>query len=170
MFATDLMRHVGELSDVTTAQVGESKSEYQRASDALAPFKRTLDIYTGQWFRNGATKKTRRGAKEQVESAEAAFLAGPRADRVLNANGRGLADVLDGLNREEREVVRNALERPRRKDASSTGSWSSPRFSLVHAPEPKRPSNALKTAASTRWSETRPMMSCLTRSSDMTFQ
>ncbi len=75
-----------------------------------APFKRTLDIYTGQWFRNGPTKKTRRGAKEQVESAEAAFLAGPRADRVLNAKGSKLPEVLDALSREEREVVRNALK------------------------------------------------------------
>ena len=109
MFATDLMRHVGELSDVTTAQVGESKSEYQRASDALAPFKRTLDIYTGHWFRKEEKKKTARSAKEQVESAEVAFLAGPRADRVLNAKPHELAAVLDGLSREEREVVRNAL-------------------------------------------------------------
>jgi len=109
MFATDLMRHVGELSDVTTAQVGESKSEYQRASDALAPFKRTLDIYTGQWFRKDEGKKTRRTAKEQLESAEVAFLAGPNADRVLNAKGGELPAVLDSLSREEREVVRNAL-------------------------------------------------------------
>src|SRR5271156_4590257 len=91
-------------------QVGESKSEYQRASDALAPFKRTLDIYTGQWFRNGASKKNRRGAKEQVESAEVAFLAGPRADRVLNARDCDLPLVLDSLSREECEVTSNALK------------------------------------------------------------
>jgi len=52
MLATDLMRHVGELSDLTTAQVSESRSEYRKAADALAPFKRMLDVYTSQWFGN----------------------------------------------------------------------------------------------------------------------
>src|SRR5713101_811297 len=59
MLATELMRHVGELSDVTTAQVDESKNEYRKASEALAPFKRILDVYTSQWFGNAAAKKPR---------------------------------------------------------------------------------------------------------------
>ena len=54
------MRHVGELSDVTSAQVHESRAEYRKASEALAPFKRILDVYTSQWFGNEAPKKYRR--------------------------------------------------------------------------------------------------------------
>lgn len=51
--ATALMRHIGELSDVTADQVKESRSEFRKASEALAPFKRILDVYTSQWFGNG---------------------------------------------------------------------------------------------------------------------
>ncbi len=50
MLATDLMRHVGELSDVTAEQVRASRAEYRRAADALAPFKRILDVYVSKWF------------------------------------------------------------------------------------------------------------------------
>ncbi|HWQ83771.1 MAG TPA: hypothetical protein VN363_04345, partial [Anaerolineales bacterium] len=56
MLATDLMRRVGELSDVTAAQVRESRDEYRRASDALAPYRRILDLYTSRWFGNPDTK------------------------------------------------------------------------------------------------------------------
>ena len=52
MLATEAMRHVGELSDVTAAQVARSRSEYRSALDALAPFKHILDIYVSQWFGN----------------------------------------------------------------------------------------------------------------------
>lgn len=56
MLATDLMRRVGELSDVTAAQVRESREEYRRASDALAPYRRILDVYTSRWFGNPDTR------------------------------------------------------------------------------------------------------------------
>jgi hypothetical protein len=59
LLATDLMRHVGELSDVTNAQVRESRAEYMRAATALAPFRRILDVFTSQWFaeRKPASRK-----------------------------------------------------------------------------------------------------------------
>jgi len=38
-----MLRRVGELSDVTAAQVAESQREFRKASDALAPFRRILD-------------------------------------------------------------------------------------------------------------------------------
>jgi hypothetical protein len=53
MLATDCMRQVGELSDVTSAQVNQSRQEYRKASSQLAPFKRLLDIYTARWFGAG---------------------------------------------------------------------------------------------------------------------
>jgi hypothetical protein len=69
MLATDLMRHVGELSDVTANQVEESKREYRKAESGLAPFKRLLDVYTSQWFGNEARKVGRGKAKHEVNPA-----------------------------------------------------------------------------------------------------
>ncbi len=58
--ATQLMRRVGELSDVTAQEVAQSRSAYQGAYDALAPFKRLLDVYLSDYFGNrGAKHKTR---------------------------------------------------------------------------------------------------------------
>ncbi len=56
MLATDLMRQVGELPDTTAEQVHQSRAEYQRAVDALTPFKRILDVYTSRWFGNPDSK------------------------------------------------------------------------------------------------------------------
>jgi TaqI-like C-terminal specificity domain/Eco57I restriction-modification methylase len=49
------MIRIGELSDVTSAQVSESRTEYLRASEAMKPAKRLLDIYVSQWFGNAPT-------------------------------------------------------------------------------------------------------------------
>lgn len=56
MLATDLMRQVGELEDVTAEQLRQSRAEFQRASEALAPYKRILDVYTSRWFGNQPSK------------------------------------------------------------------------------------------------------------------
>jgi type I restriction-modification system DNA methylase subunit len=61
MLATQSMIEVGELSDVTSAQVVESKKKYSGASDTLAPYKRLLDVYTSQWFGNEKTATVVRG-------------------------------------------------------------------------------------------------------------
>jgi hypothetical protein len=55
MLATDLMRHVGRLPDLTPQQAAESQREYARAAEALAPFKRILDVYLSRWFGNQRT-------------------------------------------------------------------------------------------------------------------
>src|SRR2546421_10104182 len=58
--ATQLMRKVGELSDVTAQEVAASRTAYKGAYDALAPFKRLLDVYISEYFGNkGAKYKTR---------------------------------------------------------------------------------------------------------------
>lgn len=59
------MVRIGELSDVTAAQVTESRREYRRASDAMLPAKRLLDIYTSQWF--GNTPRTSGHGKNKAE-------------------------------------------------------------------------------------------------------
>ncbi len=59
------MIRIGELSDVTAAQVTESRKEYRKASDAMKPAKRLLDIYASQWF--GNTPTTSGHGKKKVE-------------------------------------------------------------------------------------------------------
>src|SRR6266571_3365326 len=58
--ATELMRKVGELSDVTAQEVAASRQAYKGAYDALAPFKRLLNVWISEYFGNkGAKHKTR---------------------------------------------------------------------------------------------------------------
>ncbi|MBV8360171.1 MAG: Eco57I restriction-modification methylase domain-containing protein, partial [Deltaproteobacteria bacterium] len=109
MLATDLMRHVGELSDVTTAQVDESKNEYRKASEALAPFKRILDVYTSQWFGNGAAKKPR-GKTAAVDSPVIAFLKMREADAFIKARTpQALHKALSAIPAAERHIAQTAL-------------------------------------------------------------
>jgi len=58
--ATQLMRKVGELSDATAQEVIASRKAYQGAYDALAPFKRLLDVYISEYFGNKGAKHTTR--------------------------------------------------------------------------------------------------------------
>ncbi len=60
LHATELMRHVGELSDVTAQEVAESRKAYKGAYDALAPFKRLLDVWISEYFGNKGAKHTTR--------------------------------------------------------------------------------------------------------------
>jgi hypothetical protein len=48
--ATELMRKVGELSDVTAQEVAASRQAYKGAYDALAPFKRLLNVWISEYF------------------------------------------------------------------------------------------------------------------------
>src|SRR6266567_4572049 len=56
--ATQLMRRVGELSDVTAQEVAESRKAYKGAYDALAPFKRLLDVWISEYFGNKKARIT----------------------------------------------------------------------------------------------------------------
>ncbi|MFQ5873777.1 MAG: Eco57I restriction-modification methylase domain-containing protein, partial [Dehalococcoidia bacterium] len=110
LLATDLMRHVGDLSDVTSDQVQESRAEYRRATDALAPFKRILDVYTSQWFGNGGKKKGRGKKDSPAETPALAFLKNPKAESFLNARDKHtLEQALTDLPAEERQVAETAL-------------------------------------------------------------
>jgi Eco57I restriction-modification methylase len=73
------MIHIGELSDVTAAQVHESRQEYKRAIDALKPAKRLLDIYSSQWFGN-APKMLGHGKKKQEYNRAFEFLCDVASD------------------------------------------------------------------------------------------
>ncbi len=50
--ATSLMQQVGNLSDITVEEVTTSQSAYRQAFDALAPFKRLLDVWISEHFGN----------------------------------------------------------------------------------------------------------------------
>ena len=107
--ATDFMRHVGELSDVTSAQVYESRAEYRKASDALAPYKRILDVYTSQWFGNEGPKKTR--SKRAADDGPAvAFLKTREADNFIKARTAAtLKKTLAAMSAAERRIAETAL-------------------------------------------------------------
>ena len=109
LLATDLMRHVGELSDVTSAQVQQSRAEYRKASDALAPFKRILDVYTSQWFGNGDDRSSER-RRAQSEPPAIAFLKSPKAETFINAHDeKPLKQALNILPSDLRPVAETAL-------------------------------------------------------------
>jgi len=55
--ATQLMRKVGELSDVTAQEVAESRKAYKGANDTLAPFKSLLDVWVSEYFGNKGAKR-----------------------------------------------------------------------------------------------------------------
>jgi hypothetical protein len=58
--ATRLIHKAGELSGVSAQEVIASRKAYQGAYDALAPFKRLLDVYTSAYFGNTGARHTSR--------------------------------------------------------------------------------------------------------------
>ena len=107
LLATDLMRHVGEMSDVTGAQVRQSRAEYGRAASALEPFKRILDIYTSQWFADGAAPRKRKAA---TQPAAVKFLKSSEAEPVVNARSeKELRKAVGKLSAQDRAVAETAL-------------------------------------------------------------
>lgn len=83
--ATDMMRRVGGLSDVTSAQVRESREQYRNASDLLAPFKRMLDVYTAGLFRRPASGQSRAASAFETRP-EVALLSSHEADSLFAAS------------------------------------------------------------------------------------
>lgn len=110
LLATDLMRQVGDLADITSSQLDESVRDYHRAADALAPFKRILDLYTSQWFGKGGQQKAK------TESAVLDFLKRREAEPFLNAaDEKGLDQALGKLHRDDRRIAETALQAARQK-------------------------------------------------------
>ena len=87
MLATDLMRQVGELPDTTAEQVHQSRAEYQRATDALAPFKRILDVYTSRWFGNPDGKLNLPAIQFLRDEGNIPWLKDPQHNRPANLAG-----------------------------------------------------------------------------------
>jgi hypothetical protein len=111
MLATDLMRHVGELSDVTATQVRESRAEYKKASDTLSPFKRIFDIYVSQWFGNDGDSKNKK--KKTAVSPAIDFLRSKEAETFIST--KDINKVLEKLSEGDRKIAGNALNIAREK-------------------------------------------------------
>jgi len=109
MLATDLMRQVGEVPDVTSRDVKQSRRQYAQALTHLQPFKRILDVYTSQWFGNeaqhvgrGKDKKTHEPVKIFMQSPEfRSWLNNPQGAK-LSELGRSVADSAVRAAREKR--------------------------------------------------------------------
>lgn len=93
LLATETMRQVGELSDITSAQVRESRREYCKAVHMLAQFKRILDVYTSQWFGNTPYKRGR-GKNSVVVNPVLEFLKGDESEAWLK-DPTQVADLSD---------------------------------------------------------------------------
>lgn len=107
MMATDLMRHVGELSDVTAEQVKASRAEYRRAADALAPFKRIMDVYVSKWFGNESSVSKRKSAYEPTID----FLRDPNVKEWLDNPSKSSNILAPGM----RQVAERALKAAKEK-------------------------------------------------------
>jgi Eco57I restriction-modification methylase/TaqI-like C-terminal specificity domain len=110
--ATDLMRHVGKLWDVTPDQVHVSRIEYQKASEKLLPFKRTLDIYTSRWFGNTPTKqRVGRGRQRVTETRDITLelLSVEQIEALLRAKSLEVGAAIENLRPEDREIARTAM-------------------------------------------------------------
>ena len=107
MMATDLMRHVGELSDVTAEQVKASRTEYRRAAEALAPFKRIMDVYVSKWFGNEPTGTNRKVVIEPTIE----FLRDPNVKAWLDDPSKSSNILAPGM----RQVAETALQAAQEK-------------------------------------------------------
>ena len=128
--ATQLMRKVGELSDVTAQEVATSRAAYQGAYDALAPFKRLLDVWISEYFGN-------KGAKHKTRLYAGAIVANDYTQSPTRRTGRPSKPRLPSPN----------------PNASSTGNLSSLKCSSMRA-------NARRMGDLMRWWGIRRMYVC----------
>jgi hypothetical protein len=86
--AAESMREVGDLSDLTSGQVRQSRKKFIEASDLLAPYKRILNVYTSQWFGNKPFR-TRKGKQWVVQNPAIESLKSDEAARLAEVNQVG---------------------------------------------------------------------------------
>ena len=67
--ATDMMQQLAELTDATFSDVQESRSLYDKAQNALAPFKGLLDVWVSEHFGNDNAQSTLESFPDSVHSA-----------------------------------------------------------------------------------------------------
>lgn len=77
MTAVEAMQKLSELADSTIAEVQESYSRFREASDALAPFKGLLDLWTSDSFGVGEAQQLLLSTPDTAEKVIAAALEAP---------------------------------------------------------------------------------------------
>ena len=87
LLAVDLMRRVGELSDVTPDMVKESRREFRKATGALDPARRVMDVYASRWFGN-EPKTVGKGKRKEVVDTALSFLNSQEGSTWIK-DGRG---------------------------------------------------------------------------------
>lgn len=103
MLATDLMQQVGDLPDTTAEQVHKSREEYHKAADALAPFKRILDMYTSRWFGNDDNKLNQPALQFLRDETHVPWLKDPKPNQAkLKPDSHKIADIALKAAREKR--------------------------------------------------------------------
>ena len=140
LVAVDLMRKIGELSDVTPEQVRESRREFRKAASALIPAKTVMDVYVSRWFGNEPVHKTVGvGLKPAPLSKRKALHDFPldflRTDTCKEwlKHPRELAK----LNGNDRKVAELHSRQPK-KSGFSTGQLSFQKSSSPHAKEQRK--------------------------------
>lgn len=110
--ATERMVEIAFMPDVTSSQARESREAFQRASEALSPFKRHLDIYTTRWFSGSASTG---GGKKGRGFTEIDFLKSPEAQVFLSAaSPEKEREALGILPARERALAETALRKARK--------------------------------------------------------
>lgn len=93
MLATDIARQIASMPDTTASQAAKSRAENKRAEIALEPFKKLLNIYTSQWFGNGAVREKSGGkAKTNGKIAAIEWLNSDAAKELFQAGQDGLVE------------------------------------------------------------------------------
>ncbi len=85
--AAESMREVGDLSDLTSDQVRQSRKKFMEAYDLLAPYKRIMDVYTSQWFGNKPVK-SKKGKRGTIQNPSIDFLKSDEAAKFVELNRR----------------------------------------------------------------------------------
>ena len=104
------MLEIGDLPDVTPAQVRNSRNLYESALAKTQPVKRLLDIYTSRWFGNTPVKSTRKGkTKTKARDIPLEFLNSQDSTAYRDAvDDKALIKAITKLPDEFREMVGNA--------------------------------------------------------------
>ncbi|MEK7766858.1 MAG: hypothetical protein AAB368_11525, partial [bacterium] len=92
--AVGLMSDIGELSDVTSAQVAKSRGHYRKATAELAQFKRLLDVFASHWYDNRPKRESLPGNLADLDKGPAVgFLKSPDSRQFIEAKDANEADL-----------------------------------------------------------------------------
>jgi len=104
------MLEIGDLPDVTPAQVRNSRNLYESALAKTQPVKRLLDVYTSRWFGNTPSKSSGRGKKKtKARDIPLEFLNSEESTAYRDAiDDKALIKAASKLPVEFREMVETA--------------------------------------------------------------